>query len=103
MTHITIKLPADAQQICDVENRQMNTVSIEIPAYSRSGIRSIWEEIYTLSVDVDAIPNLASRWDQDSARHTTTMRWVGIPRFKPFCSPPSATTSCMYIVVLADV
>jgi hypothetical protein len=77
MTIITIKLPADAQQTYDLENRQMNTVSIEVPAYSHSGVLSIWEEMYTLSADIYKGHTITIRADKGGllslARHLLTL------------------------------
>lgn len=43
MMNIIVKIPSYAQQMCELGNRQINTVSIDVPAYSRSGTLFIWE------------------------------------------------------------
>jgi hypothetical protein len=77
MTTITIKLPADAQQTYNLEKRHMNTVSIDVPAYTRSGVLSIWENNYKLSVDVDETTTIVIRADKGGllslARHLLTL------------------------------
>ncbi len=53
MADITIELPLYARKKVEQEKRQMNNVSIDLPAYARSGTWSIWEDGYTLSIEVD--------------------------------------------------
>ena len=54
MKKINIDLPKNDQIRQQQQNREMNKVSIEVPAYAQSyGIWSIWEEKSRIMVEVD--------------------------------------------------